>query len=1064
MKRKFSTLLCVLVGAMALGTNVSAKEKTSVEFWKDPNLNEVNRLPMTTTFATDGLKLSLSGLWKFNFNKDLNTRPTDFYRDGYDDSQWGTIPVPGLWDLNGYCDPIYVNTPYPWDGHFPNTPPIVPDEHNYVGQYRHNFFLGEEWKGQDIVLHIGSATSNVKVWVNGKEVGYSEDSKLEARFDITKFVKLGENTIALEIFRWCDGTYVECQDFWRYAGIARDIYVFSRAKQRIENIHVSGDADGRYSIVAETTSGVTKVRWQIVDAAGEIAASGDASVNVKDKSENGLSCARVEGGLPAAKLWTAETPNLYTLELIALNKKGVETQTASLKFGFRTVEISGGQLLVNGQPVLIKGVNRHEMNAYKGYVVSPADMERDILIMKQLNFNAVRTCHYPDDPLWYDLCDKYGLYVVDEANIEGHGMGYGPEALAKNPDYHKTIVERVQRMVQRDYNHPSVIIWSLGNETGAGQNFFDAYDWLKAWDETRPVQYERNVYEKPNHKGTDIVCPMYWDYKQCENYVKGNPDKPLIQCEYAHAMGNSVGAFKEYWDLIRKYPHYQGGFIWDFVDQAVWWPVDAEKYGTDHIFAFGGDFNDYDPTNESFNCNGVIASDRSLHPHAFEIAYQQRSILTSSPAEQALDGKVDIFNENFFIDLSRYELSWTVECDGEAVLSGHASEVLAIAPQNSSKVNLGYMAADVVDACGGSLDGHDVYLNVRYTLKKKDGILPAGSEVAYDQICIASAPNVAYVPEVHAFRIADGESTVSFYGIMPYEGVLAERGDVWKATFDKTTGALISYTLNDRPLLSQPLEPCLWRAATENDMGANYRGKKLPESQKLWRDAEYKAVSFTFEDKGDFVLVTTEYAPIGEAAKIVVTYSIYGDGAISVSESLKDAGKLADAPILNRFGMRLAMPGEFSNVEFFGNGPFENYSDRNSAALMGHYVQRVEDQYHYGYVRPQESGTKTQLKWFRVLNDNGTGLEISSDAPFSASALPFSTEQLDCAKSGTRHSLKLKAIAFENQRCNGLTWVNFDLVQMGLGGVDSWSYLPRTEYLVKPQEMTFNYVIRPVEN
>ncbi len=1056
MKRKITSFICLSLGLLAFAANAYGKEAT--EPWKDPNVSGINRLPMTATFETDGLKLSLSGLWKFNFNTDLNTRPTDFYRDGYDDSEWGTIPVPGLWDVNGWCDPIYVNIPYPWDGHAPYTPPIVPDEHNYVGQYRHNFLLGDEWKGKDIILHIGSATSNVRVWVNGKEVGYSEDSKLEARFDITKFVKTGENSIALEIFRWCDGTYVECQDFWRLGGIARDVYVFSKAKKRVENIRVSGDADGRYRIWAETTSGVSKVRWQIVGADGSIAASGETAVNAKKKSENGLPTLTVEGGLASAQLWTAETPNLYKLELIAFDKKGVETQTASLKFGFRTVEVKGGQLLVNGQPVLIKGVNRHEMNAYKGYVVSPADMERDILIMKQLNFNAVRTCHYPDDPLWYDLCDKYGLYVVDEANVEGHGMGYREKALAKNPDYNKTIVERGQRMVLRDYNHPSVIVWSLGNETGYGQNFADSYAWIKGFDSTRPVQYERAVDEK-GMPSTDIACPMYWSYDRCEEYLKSDPDKPLIQCEYAHAMGNSIGGFREYWDLVRKYPKYQGGFIWDFVDQALKWPVDASEYGTDHIFAFGGDFNDYDPTNDSFNCNGVIASDRSLHPHAFEVAYQQRSIHTTAAPGAALDGRVSVFNENFFIDLSRYALVWTVECDGEAVLSGQAPEKLGIVPQSAGTVQLGYSAGDVLEACGGSLEGHDVYLNVSWQLRKKDGILPAGSEVAYDQICIASAPNAAYVPEVHTFQVADDETCVSFYGITPYEGVLAERADVWKATFDKTTGALASYTLNGKPILSQPLEPCLWRAATENDLGA-----KLPERQKLWRDAEFSAVSFGFEDRGDFVQVETEYAPVGDAAKITVIYRIYGDGTISVNESLNDAGRLSEAPEMGRFGMRLAMPGEFSNIEFFGKGPFENYSDRNSAALVGFYSQRVEDQYHYGYVRPQESGTKTALKWFRVLNDNGTGIEISSDAPFSASALPFSTEQMDILKSGTRHSLKLKALAFENRRSLGQTFVNFDLVQTGLGCIDSWGAVPREEYRIKPHEMTFSYTLRPVEN
>lgn len=1066
MKRIFSTLLFTAASVCFLCTGISAKErKTDIEPWKDPAVSSVNRLPMTSTFDADGLKLSLSGLWKFNFNEDMHSRPLDFYRDSYDDSAWSTIPVPGVWEVNGWCDPLYVNIKYPWDGHFPNNPPVVPDEHNYVGQYRHSFFLGDEWKGQDIILHIGSATSNVRVWVNGKEVGYSEDSKLEARFDITKFVRNGENSIALEIFRWCDATYIEDQDFWRYSGLARDIYVFSKAKQRVENVYIKGDANGHYSFTAETTPGVAKLRWQIVGQDGAIEASGETAVNSRTKSERGLFLTSVEGRLPSARLWSAETPELYTLELVALDRKGVETQTATLNFGFRTVEILEGQLLVNGKPVLIKGVNRHEMNPYKGYVVSPKDMERDILIMKQLNFNAVRTCHYPDDPLWLDMCDRYGLYVIDEADVEGHGMGYGKETLGNNPLYLDAIAERIKRMAQRDFNHPSIIIWSLGNETGAGKNFFDAYDWLKGWDSTRPVQYERNVYEKPDHKGTDIVCPMYWDYDQCENYVKGNPSKPLIQCEYAHAMGNSLGGFKEYWDLIRKYPHYQGGFIWDFEDQAVRWPSDPAKYGTDHVFAFGGDFNSYDPSDNSFNCNGIIASDRSLHPHAYEAAYQQRSIHTSASAEGALDGRVNVYNENFFIDLSRYALSWTVECDGTPVLSGTFSESLAIVPQSSGTVKLDFSADDVLEACGGSLDGHDVYLNLSYTLRRKDGILPAGSEVAYDQILISSAPNAAYIPEAQPFGKSEDESTLTFFGIAPYEGSLCERGDMWKAVFDKSTGALTGYFLNDRPLISEPLVPCLWRAATENDMGAGYRNTKFPEAQKLWRDAEYsKASSFTSRDCGEYVEVVTEYGPIGDAAKVVVTCRVYGDGAISVSESFEDAGKLSEAPLLGRFGMRLAMPGEFSNVEFFGKGPFENYSDRNSAARMGLYRQRVEEQYHYGYVRPQESGTKTALKWFRVLNDNGTGLEISSNLQFSASALPFSTEQIDCEKGGTRHSLELKSKACENHRVDGRTYVNFDFVQMGLGCVDSWSYLPREEYRVKPAAMVFNYTIRPVEN
>ncbi len=1020
--------------------------------WQDPNVNEVNRLPMTSSFDAGGLKLSLSGMWKFHFNEDMHSRPVDFYEDSYDDSSWDEIPVPGLWDMNGWCDPLYVNVTYAWHGHAPYTPPIVPEEHNYVGQYRHGFTLGKEWRGQQIVLHIGSATSNVRVWINGKEVGYSEDSKLEARFDITKYVKIGRNSIALEVFRWCDGTYVECQDFWRMAGLARDIYVFSRPKQRVENVRVSGEADGRFKIHVETTQGVAKVRWQILDSDGALAASGEGKGN-----------SDFDGRLEDPSLWSAETPYLYTLAIESLDKKGIRTQEVSVQFGFRTVKVEDGQLKVNGQPVLIKGVNRHEMNAYKGYVVSPSDMERDIRIMKRLNFNAVRTCHYPDDPLWYSLCDKYGLYVVGEANVEGHGMGYGPEAIAKNPDYNKTIIQRAQRMVLRDYNHPSIIIWSLGNETGYGQNFADSYDWIKSFDSTRPVQYERAVYE-PSSNGTDIICPMYWDYDTCKRYLENHPDRPLIQCEYAHAMGNSLGGFKEYWDLIREYPQYQGGFIWDFVDQSLRWPMDAQMYGSDHFFAFGGDFNDYDPSDDSFNNNGVIASDRSLHPHAYEVAYQQRSIHTFATAEEALEGKVNVYNENFFTDLSLYELGWSVECDGRAVLNGHVSVLPEIGPQSEAVVNLGYDADEILQACGGTLDEKDVYLTVRYSLKKSNGVLPAGEELAYDQICIASAPVKSYQPVAMKYSLSQDESHVIISGLTPYKGSLAQRADAWSATFSKVEGCLVSFTLNGKELLVSSLMPILWRAATENDLGAYYMGQKLDGAQSIWRDADYKVADFSVSDEADCVVIKTAFSPLGEAAIVAVEYEVYGDGTIKVRESLIDAGKLSQAPMLGRFGMRLALKGEYSNVEFWGKGPFENYVDRNSAALVGHYVQRVEDQYHYGYVRSQESGTKTSLKWIRVMNDNGTGIEISSDSLFSASALPFSAEQMDIRKQGPRHSLKLKSLAAENHRSDGVTWVNFELSQMGLGCIDSWGALPMEKYRIQPKEMTFTYTVRPIEN
>lgn len=1066
-------LFAALAAASLLCASASAAN-SNPPAWENAEVSSINRLPMHANFISDSFTISLNGYWKFRFNENRTDRIPDFYLPAFDDSSWTSIPVPGMWDLNGFCDPVYVNVKYPWDGHFPNTPPVAPDEHNYIGQYRHSFTLPAEWEGRKTVLHIGSATSNVRVWVNGREVGYSEDSKLDAAFDLTPYVHTGENTIALEISRWCDATYIECQDFWRFSGIARDTYLSSLPLKRIEDIRINADASGHFSFWAETTPGVATLRWSVVTPDGDEVLSGTAPA-AKPKQDRSLRfnpeygnpllpakgnmAACAEGDVADAKLWSAETPFLYRLRLTALDKKGNELHNASVNFGFRTVGIVDGQLLVNGKAILLKGVNRHEMNPYKGYVVSLADMERDIRIMKELNVNAVRTCHYPDDPRWYDLCDKYGLYVIDEANVEAHGMGYGPETLAKDKSFADAIVERAERMVLRDYNHPSIIIWSLGNESGFGQTFRDSYHHVKAMDSTRPVQYERAELEPEN----DIHCPMYMNYADCEKYLKTNPDRPLIQCEYAHAMGNSLGGFKEYWDLIRKYPKYQGGFIWDFEDQAVKWPVDAAEFGTDHIFAFGGDFNSYDPTDESFNCNGVIAADRSLHPHAYEVAYQHRNIHTSAAAGDALEGTVSVYNEYFFKSLADFDLEWTIECDGKAVLRGFYPGKLDIAPHGKSVVHLGYDASRVLNACDG-IDGKDVYLTVRYRLKNADGLLPAGTCLAYDQICINAAAPKAYSPRISAFVLEEGEENVTVSGNTSSAGVMACRPSIWTAVFDKKAGTLTDYTLNGKSILAKPLYPCLWRAATENDLGAHYLGGKLPENIKVWRNSQYKPVSMSVSDEGDYAKVAVKYASFGDYAYVGVVFKVYGDGSVEVEENLKDAGNIVNAPVLGRFGMRLAMPGEYSNVEFYGKGPFENYADRNSAALVGLYSQRVGDQYHYGYVRPQESGTKTGLKWLRVTDDNGTGFEISSDALFSGSALPFSAEQMDILKDAPRHSLKLKKIAHENDRSNGLTWVNFDLVQMGLGCVNSWSEMPSDEYLIPAKEMTFRYTLRPVEN
>lgn len=1032
MKRTF---LCTLM-AICLQMVLTASEvPASVELWKDPQANALNRLRMSATFPMQGKRLSLDGTWKFLFYELSSQEPG--YRNE-DSGQWDEITVPGMFELQGYGDPVYLNVGYAWRGHYENNPPYVPQERNYAGQYRRDFFIDETWADEDVFLHVGSATSNLRVWINGNAVGYSEDSKLEARFDVTPYVKPGNNEITLEIHRWCDGTYLEDQDFWRFTGIGRSVYLYSRPKERIEDINVTADMYGNVMLAAEFSRGVKSAIFHIADAYGTVV--GSVSVPVKD----GRCAAEVKVDDP--RLWSAETPELYTLKLVASDSQGNTTDRTEIEFGFRTVEVVGNQLLVNGRPVLIKGVNRHEMNPYNGYVVSEKDMIRDIMIMKRLNINAVRCCHYPNDPLWYSLCDRYGLYVVDEANLESHGMGYGEKTLAKVSMFERAHLERIMRMVRRDFNHPSVIIWSLGNEAGFGDNFIAGYKAVKAADDSRPVQYERAVYHN-DAEWTDVFCPMYFTYEECRKYLENNPNKPLIQCEYAHAMGNSLGGFKEYWDLVRKYPAYQGGFIWDFADQALVVETGSKFDGTDHVYAFGGDFNDHDPSDGSFCSNGLVTADRTFHPHAYEVAYQYRNIHTSAGDSP---GRITIYNEYDFIDLSRYDMHWKLEADGKALRCG-SEAIPAVAPRQRVEVSL-----DVPESLLSACDGCDLYLTVWYVLNQADGILPAGTVVAYDQIMLAEAPqeietDLSGVPEI-AYN-ADGDILLSG----SHDG--GRRLCEWEAVFSASDGALTSYTVAGRELVESALEPCFVRALTENDIGA-----KLGQKQEFWRTLELECDSFSVAQDEEKCVIEVTYKPIEDMALVGCTYHVYADGRIDGVMSLVDAGALKQAPMIPRVGMRMAMPGEYSTFEYYGLGPFENYADRCSGALVGRYSHRVEDMYHYGYVRPQESGNRTGLEWAKVVNDDGMGLMVTSPMKFSASALPFSVEEMDVEMNGRPqyHSLELKRIAFEDERSRGRTWLHFDLCQMGLGCIDSWGALPREEYRIPAQDYEFAFTLVPV--
>ena len=1026
-------LLCWLAAATALTAGAQSNE------WQDAGVNAVNRMPMHGSWfayespeaAQTGDKtlserfVTLNGNWKFNSVRDADQRPTDFFRVGYNDKGWNDMPVPGLWELNGYGDPVYLNVGYAWRGWFKNDPPHVPVEQNHVGSYRRTVDIPAAWAGRQIVAHFGSVTSNIYLWVNGRYVGYSEDSKLEAEFDLTPYVKPGRNLIAFQVFRWCDGTYLEDQDFFRLSGVGRDCYLYARDKRQITDIQVDAAPSADYTAGTVAVKAFfprqargCSVELALTDAQGRSVASQQLRVT-KDEERCTLDAGKVA-------LWSAETPVLYGLTATLRAPAGEVIEVIPLRIGFRDVKIEGGQLLVNGRPVLIKGANRHEMDPDYGYYVSEGRMLEDIRIMKENNINAVRTCHYPDDARWYSLCDQYGLYVVAEANIESHGMGYGEKTLAKNPLYAKAHLERNERNVQRSINHPSVIIWSLGNEAGDGPNFDACYDWIKAYDPSRPIHHERAVYS-PGSRNTDIICPMHWGYERCEKYLAENPAKPLIQCEYAHAMGNSMGGFKEYWDMIRREPKYQGGFIWDFADQALAWRSPEGRL----TYRYGGDYNDTDASDSTFCCNGVLASDRSWHPHAYEVKHQHRPIHTTP--RDLKNGVVNVYNENFFTDLSPYRLLWEIASDGQPVLSG-AVERLDVAPQATAAVTLGYKPEQVY-ALGGEL-----LLTVRYQLRERQGLLDALYEVAADQLTLRgddAAARFAATAPAGTLRVAD--KTVS--------------GEGFSVSFDPKSGFIRSYRLRNVELLAGPVRPNFYRAATDNDLGVRQTGK-YPDSR-MWAKAEPQLTGFALTPGDSEVKAVADYAIPAVGARLRLTYTVAADGSVRISETMTADPARKDVADLMRFGMAFETPGMFDAVEYYGRGPMENYADRSGAAFVGRYAQRVADQFHMKYVSPQESGTRSGLRWWRLTDDSGLGVEICSDRHFSASAIPFAIPQLDNGSPEyVRHPGDLVP--------DGRTHVNIESVQSGLGCVNSWGRLPRPEYLLPYGDYSFNFLLRPV--
>ena len=1045
-----------------LNKTVAIQQPTFTE-WHDLQVNEINRLPLHTLhFAYDpndfpgtGAEyldkkksmnyMSLDGTWKFNWVANADERPTDFYKTDLDDSKWKNIQMPGNWEMLGYGQPEYVNVGFAWRGHFNQQPPAVPTKDNHVGSYRREINIPANWDGKRVIAHFGSVTSNIYLYVNGQFAGYAEDSKVAAEFDITPFLKKGKNLIAFQSFRWCDGSWCEDQDFWRLSGPARENYLYARSKEhrlldvRVETELKNNYKDGALNITAKL-QGNTLAYFGLYDPDGK-----EVIVTGTDNVRNGV--AKYQLRVKNVRKWSAETPNLYTLVVSPIQNGGMYSpyEIIQVKVGFRKVEIKNKQLLVNGQPVLLKGANRHEMDPDEGYNVSEKRMIQDIMMMKRLNINAVRTCHYPDDPRWYDLCDKYGLYVVAEANQESHGFQYGDDAAAKKPEFAKQIMERNQHNVSMFYNHPSIITWSLGNETVMGDNFIQAYNWIKSQDKTRPVQYE----QAHRGAGTDIFCPMYYPVSACEKYAKDpNSPMPLIQCEYNHTMGNSGGNLSDYWNLVRKYPIFQGGFDWDFVDQAlhrnIVKPMSILPYKMNNEelrkieYTYGGDYNKYDPSDNNFNCNGIIGPDRQMNPHAYEVAYQYQNIWAKMVSAEA--GQVSVYNENFFRDLSNYALAWSLEEDGVETQNGTIAD-LDVPAQQSRTFTIPYDRSKIT--------GKEVFLNIDFRLKNAEPLMTAGQVVAYAQLPVVTKQ--ACEGDCSKM-LAEGHGKKKMKLAAKKDNVIAVTTPNLTFKLDRTTGLISEYAYNGKSMLGEggTLKPNFWRAPTDNDMGAG-----LQKKFKVWKNPQMnlKNIDVKKDKKANTVTIVTSFDMPEVQGQMDITYLVFANtGAVKVTEDFKatEGAKVSD---MFRFGMLLQMPYTMEKSNYYGRGPVENYSDRKDCMRIAIYSDEADNQY-FPYIRPQESGTKSDIRWWKQTDATGLGLQVKSCTPFYASAIHFDTEELDDGDDKEqRHSFDLKKSKFTN--------LFLDSAHMGVGGENSWGAWPLEKYRVHYGNKTFTFTLIP---
>lgn len=1024
-----------------------------------PDIVAINRMPMRAsafafenrTLAVNRQKensayfLSLNGTWKFNWVRNPNDRPKDFFKTDFDDSRWDNFRVPANWELNGYGLPIYVNHPYEFTGKKKmgaalNPPFDIPQDHDPVGSYRKTFSLPENWSGRQVFIHLGAVKSAFFIWVNGNKVGYSEDSKLAAEFDITKFVKPGVNLIALQVYRWSDGSYLECQDMWRISGIERDVYLYSTPKLDIRDFKITGDLTDNYTngwltVNAEidnykidkrtyhSTPDTFAIGLELTDAIGKILfnktirGTHDVLGNYKTKIQFAEKIADVH-------TWSAEAPYLYTLYMTLCNRNGDTLEVVPVRVGFRSIEIKDNNFLVNGKRVFIKGVNRHEHDARQGHTLTKEDMLKDMEMMKKLNVNAVRNSHYPPDPYWMELCDEYGLYVVDEANIESHGRGYDLEyTLGNDKKWLVPHMARITRMYERDKNHPSVVTWSLGNEAGNGVNFYSGYDWLKKHDSLRPVQYERAEYDY----NTDMIVPQYPDPDWLVKYAESNPSRLMIMSEYAHIMGNSLGNFKEYWDAIEHHPNLQGGFIWEWIDQSI----DTVKNGK-RIMAYGGDFPLSGPVPENFSDNnfcvkGVVTAYRKMTPMAVEA----RKVYQNIETKLISNNEVEIINKFFFKTLDNIQMNWQLIEDGK-VVEGGSVNLLNIPPQQRLSVN--------VPLKYSMKKNREYFLNVGYVLKSEEPFLEKGYQIAYDQFRLNIADFPPFIPD-HKKYVSVKRTA---YGYLV-------SGRNFEIQFDSASGVMTSYTLKGKRIILRGPQPFYWRAPTDNDIGAGFN-----KSLRMWRNAydQGKLIHANAEQGSEgTVLVTFKKSLVNGDGESEQVFTVYGDGSVYITN--KFHAVKGNYPLMMRIGNDLQVSHDLTQIKYYGRGPWENYWDRNSGSLIGIYNQTLDEQY-FPYARPQESGNKSEVRWFSITDINGNGLKFlfAGDTFLNCSALPYSLDDLDPAPEKHQyHSGELVK--------RDTVFMHVDLQQLGVQGIDSWGAWPLKQYRIPFADHQYSYWIIP---